>query len=354
MEYVPDSRSGSVDPNPIFTEDAASSPTAGYKVTADPSQWQLTKTDLIPDLIADGTIRRIEVTVAPELNLSNLAAPGPNVDVVLTAVNETFDLGTGLIVDNYFKGTNASVSTEKCNVCHDALASTFHSESGRGGDGIEVCKNCHTTTFGGSHIEMASRAIENYVHSIHSFQAFDVGDTFTGEDADDNPIPRFDPVDSRRYDQHIKHTFPNFTIRNCEACHVTAGAPVDPAVPTGPKFPVVYNVPEQSQSIAGLQSASDTVLTWYDIVENATTGRDMAVEDTAGRSIGTVPRLVVGPASRACGGCHRADFINADAAGDLASFNAHTESFGTLVDDEAVDDDSFVFDAIDKIMGLFY
>ena len=34
--------------------------------------------------------------------------------------------------------------------------------------------------------------------------------------------------------------------------------------------------------------------------------------------------------------------------------NAHTESFGTLVDDEEVDDPSFVYDAIDKIMGFFY
>jgi OmcA/MtrC family decaheme c-type cytochrome len=329
MEYVPDSRSGSVDPNPIFIEDAASSPTAGYKVTADPSQWLLTKTDLVPDLIADGTIRRIEVTVAPELNLSDLATPGPNVDVVLTAANQTFVLGTGLVDDTYFKGEFASVSTEKCNVCHDALASTFHSQSGRAGDGIEVCKNCHTTTFGGSHIEMASRSIDNYIHSIHSFQAFDIDDTFD----------TFDAVFSRRYDQHIKHTFPNFTIRNCEACHVGPG---------------VYDVPDQSLSMFGLQASSMDVLTWYDIVKNATTGRDMAVEDTAGRTIGTVPRFVVGPASRACGGCHRADFINADAAGDLASFNAHTESFGTLVDDEAVDDSSFLFDAIDKIMGFFY
>jgi OmcA/MtrC family decaheme c-type cytochrome len=338
MEYVPDSRSGSVDPNPIFAEDAASAPPT-YKVTADPSQWMLTKTDLVPDLIADGTIRRIEVTVAPELNLEDLATPGPDLDVVLTAANETFDLGTGLIVADYFKGANASVSTAKCNVCHDALASSFHSESGRGGDGIEVCKNCHTTTFGGSHVEMASRSIDNYVHSIHSFQAFDVGDLFTDEDADGNPIARFDPVDSMHYDQHIKHTFPNFTIRNCEACHVGPG---------------VYNVPDQSQSMLGLQAASDTVLTWYDIVENAATGRDMAVEDTAGRNIGTVPRFVVGPASRACGGCHRADFVNADLAGDLASFNAHTESFGTLVDDEEVDDSTFLYDAIDKIMGFFY
>lgn len=47
----------------------------------------------------------------------------------------------------------------------------------------------------------------------------------------------------------------------------------------------------------------------------------------------------------------RADFINADAAGDLASFNAHTEAFGTYVDTE--DDYVNLFAIIDKIMTLF-
>jgi OmcA/MtrC family decaheme c-type cytochrome len=350
MEYVPDSFTGEVDPNPIFTEDAASNPTDGYKVTADPSQWLLKNTDSIPDMIADGTIRRFEVSVGPTLNLSNLTPAGPDRNVWLLAVNETFDLNAGAVVDNYFKGTDATVSIDKCNFCHGALGSPFHSERGRAGDGIEVCKNCHNPTYAGSHLEMASRSIDSYVHAIHSMQAFDVGDIFTGEDANDNPIPRFDPVDAKRYDMHIGHVFPTFTITNCEGCHVTAGA----ANGAGGTFPVVYNVPDQSKSMPGLLSGSDLVLTWYDIVGEA------AVENTAGRNIGTVPTYVTGVASRACGGCHRADLINADLAGDLAAWNAHTEAFGTLADatndPETPDVDEtngILYGVIDKIMGLF-
>jgi hypothetical protein len=73
--------------------------------------------------------------------------------------------------------------------------------------------------------------------------------------------------------------------------------------------------------------------------------------DIPDRNIGTIPEYVTGPASRACGGCHRADLINADLAGDLASFNAHTEAFGTLEEND--DDDLVLFGIIDKIMGLF-
>jgi OmcA/MtrC family decaheme c-type cytochrome len=329
MEYVPESRSGSVDPNPIFTEDAASNPTDGYKVTVDPSQWLLTKTPLVPDMIADGTITRIEVMVAPELNLADLATPGPDLDVVLTGKSTTLNLVTNLVEDDYFKGVNAAVDTAKCNACHDALASSFHSESGRGGDGIELCKNCHNVTYPGSHIEMASRSIDNYVHAIHSFQEFDVGDVFEV----------FDPVFAKRYDQHINHVFPNFTIRNCEACHTDA---------------VFANVPDQSQSMPSVLSVSDNPLTWYDI--DPTT--ELAVENAAGRNIsGSIPEFVTGAASRACGGCHRARFINRDLAGDLTAWNAHTEAFGTYIENGAIeeggDDDGVLYGVIFKIMELF-
>ena len=309
MEWAPG------DTSPLFTEDAASVPGA-WMVMLDLAAYVPT-TILdgrdIPTLIADGVISKAEVTVTPELTLNGT-------DVVLTAANETFDLGTSLIVDDYFKGANAVVSTAKCNACHDALASSFHSESGRGGDGIEVCKNCHVTTSPGSHLEMASRAIDSYVHAIHSFQDFDVGDTFEV----------FDPVFAKRYDLHINHVFPNFTIRNCEACHLAD----------------VYNVPDQAESMPGVLATSDTVVTWYEIVGG------LAVEDPAGRSIGdNVPEFVTGPASRACGACHRSRMINRDLAGNLASFNAHTDAFGTLAENDA--EDTVLFGIIDDIMSLF-
>ncbi len=301
MEYVPESSGGSA--NPLFTEDPTSAPGA-WIVTLDMSALQLTKTDLLPALIASGKITKAEISITPELAVGGT-------DVVLLAVGETFDLTAGATVADYFKGTNATVSVDKCNVCHDALASTFHSESGRGGDGIEVCKHCHTTTFPGSHLELQSRAIDSYIHGIHSFQLFD------GDDVD----AADDPVFDARAAQHIRHTFPNFTIRNCEACHLAG----------------TYNVPDQSKSMPGVLSKS------YSISD---------------RAIGTLPEYVTGPASRACGGCHRADFINADNAGELASFLAHTDVFGTLVvnddpDSTADDNDEVVFGVIDKIMSLF-
>ena len=317
MEYTPETSGGSA--NPLFTEDATSA-LGAWIVTLDVSALQLTKTDDIPTLIADGIIKTAEIAITPELNLSDLATPGPDVDVVLKAADATYELGSDQLVADYFKGANATVSIAKCNACHDVLASSFHAESGRSGDGIEVCKHCHTTTFPGSHMEMASRSIESYVHTIHSFQDFDVGDTFE----------TFDPVFAKRYDQHIGHRFPHFTITNCEGCHVAG----------------TFNVPDQAKSMPGVQATSDTVLTWYEIVGSA------AVEDTAGRNIGgSVPEFVTGPASRACGACHRSEWIKDDVAGDLASFNAHTDAFGTLAENDA--DDSVLFGIIDDIMSLF-
>ncbi|MGI9224049.1 MAG: multiheme c-type cytochrome, partial [Woeseiaceae bacterium] len=328
MEYVPESSGG--DPNPLFTEDAASAPGA-WVVTLDVSALQLTKTDDIPTLIADGVIRKAEIGVTPELNLADLATPGPDVDVVLMAADQTYEIGSNQLVDDYFKDANATVSIDKCNACHDSLASSFHAESGRGGDGIEVCKHCHTTTFPGSHLEMASRSIDSYVHAIHSFQDFDVDDVFNDRDADGNPIPGFDPVFTTRYDHHIRHTFPHFTITNCESCHVAG----------------TFNVPDQSQSMPGVLQTSFAPLTWYEIVD------DVAVEDSAGRNLSSsIPEFVTGPASRACGACHRAEFINADLQGDLTSFNAHTDSFGTFAENDEPDD-AVLFQIIEDIMELF-
>jgi OmcA/MtrC family decaheme c-type cytochrome len=208
-----------------------------------------------------------------------------------------------VLVDDYFKAANATVDVEKCNACHDQLAVTFHGGSGRGGD-IVACKNCHVTTSPGSHLEMASRSIDSYVHAIHSFQPFDLDDVAAADD----------PVEDARAEMHTGHTFPNFTIKNCEGCHLAG----------------TYNVPDQSKSMPGVLRAS-----W----------------DIADRNIGTVAETVTGPASRACGACHRADMLAEDDAGDLASFNAHTEAFGTFVEND--DEDTVLYGIIDKIMSLF-
>jgi len=309
MEYVPESAGG--DPNPLFTEEAGS----GYPnwvVTLDLAAFQAVKTDPIPTMIADGRIKMAEISITPELVVDG-------VDVVLRAATETFDLSTTTIVDEYFQGDNATVDVDKCNNCHVLLASTFHDASGRGGDEIVVCKNCHTTTFPGSHIELASRGIDSYVHAIHTFQPFDEDDVYNynkfGADNDpDFDNGTVDPVFVARNEQHKKHIFPNFTALSCEGCHMDG----------------TYNAADQSKSMFGVQQS-----TW-------------AIAD---RNIGTIPESVTGPSSRACGGCHRADMVIRDAAGELASFDAHTDAFGTF---EANDDeDEILYGIIGKIMSMF-
>ena len=281
---------------PFFTEDPAS--VAGdWMVTFDMSLFQAVKTDPIPQLITDGAVKFAEITILPRLVVGTA-------DVVLEAVSTSYDLGGSLIVEDYFQGANASVDIEKCNACHDTLGSTFHAGRGRGGDSMQTCKVCHSTTFPGGHIEMASRSIDSYVHAIHSFQPFDEDDVA----ADD------DPVFNARNAQHKNHVFPYFTALACEGCHL----------------PGTYNAPDQSKSMPGVVSAS-----W----------------DIEDRSIGTVPEYVTGPASRACGACHRANMIIDDRAGDLASFNAHTDAFGTLEEND--DEDLILFGIIDKIMSMF-
>ena len=95
----------------------------------------------------------------------------------------------------------------------------------------------------------------------------------------------------------------------------------------------------------GLLSSSWELGTWYMI------DGDAAVEDPSGRNIGAVPEYTVGAASRACGGCHRARLINQDEAGALASWNSHTQTFGTYSEND--EDDKVLYGIIDKIMKVF-
>lgn len=166
-----------------------------------------------------------------------------------------------------------------------------------------VCRMCHITKSGGSHLEMQSRSIDSYIHAIHSFQPFDIGDINFG-----------DPVEALHYEYHIGFPYPTHGT-NCESCHV-AGA---------------YEVPDQSKSLPGLLSASDAV---------------------AGRNIADVPSYVTGPATRACGACHKVAAINEDATGELAILMRHWTDGGYIV--EAGEDPTGTLQSvIDQIMALF-
>ena len=219
-------------------------------------------------------------------------------------------------------GDNATVDVTKCNACHDALATTFHSAD-RGGD-ITLCKQCHWPGQDGSHLDMQSRGLGSYVHAFHRFQWPDTDEL----DFSDN-------VFLKRYCEHsgpgyegcenwdfIGWVFPYFTIMNCEACH----------------NPGTYNPPDQAESLPARLS---------DSYQN-----DIDGVDTMMRKIGDVPAYITGPAGTSCGGCHRAEFIKADDASGLTVFYQHKSQNGYLVEDGG--DDSGDWEAVvEEIMEFF-
>ena len=120
------------------------------KSSADMSTWA--------DLIADGTVKRVEIAVIPTLEDAD------GVTLALDAPSRTFDLGANDFDDGFY---SPIVKVEDgCENCHDALATNYHSPD-RGGN-IVVCRMCHITKSGGSHLEMQSRSIDSYAHAIHS------------------------------------------------------------------------------------------------------------------------------------------------------------------------------------------
>ena len=263
-----------------------------WQVTANLSTWA--------DKIASGAVKRVEIGVMPTLKDAN------GVTLALDAPSKTFDLATNAF-NNTFYSPIVKVAGG-CNNCHEALGTTFH--SGNRGGNIVVCRLCHTTASGGSHLEMQSRSIDSYVHAIHSFQDFDIGD-----------IDFTDGVESMRYDLHIEHTYPNFTIKNCESCHNEG----------------TYNVPDQSKSLPGVLSATDntTAVGWN-------------------RNIGAVDSYVTGPATRACGACHRATPIKEDDPVELAAFFSHTRTNGYLVECTSDTRAAVLESVINTIMANFY
>jgi OmcA/MtrC family decaheme c-type cytochrome len=307
---------------PFFDESDAS--VAGnWMVTFDMSLFQPYKTDPIPQLIADGVVKYAEISILPRLSID-----GESVN--LEAVSTSYDLGGSMIMDDYYQGAGATVAIEKCKACHDNVTVLVHGGSGRFGDSMQVCKVCHNPTYDGGHLEMQARSIDSYVHAIHRFQPLDENAVFTADD----------PVFTLRNKMHKEHALPYFTSLACESCHV------EPLVGVAGN----YNVPDQSKSMPGAQSGSWEYQAWEDEEE---------VFDF-GRSFGLIPPAVQGAASRSCGSCHRAEWIKEDHAGDLASFDAHTGTFGTYVANDPIDEegDGFeeepvLFGIIDKIMSFF-
>ncbi|MFH1381857.1 MAG: hypothetical protein ABIH70_03090 [Chloroflexota bacterium] len=256
-----------------------------WTVTHDLTEWS--------GMIADGTIKRVEIAVLSILDNAD------GEEVAINAVSRTFNLGTNKFDDAFY---SPIVKVEDgCNNCHDALATTFHTPDY--GGKVVVCRMCHVGLVGGSHLEMQSRSIDSYIHAIHSSQAFDIGD-----------IDFADPVEAMHYEHHINFPYPTPGVTNCESCH----------------NPGTYNVPDQSKSLPGILSAADKVT-------------------TMDRNIGAVPSYVTGPAARACGACHRARLINEDDAEGLSEFFQHIEFGGYLIENGA----GVIDTVIETIMASF-
>ncbi|MBE0686546.1 MAG: hypothetical protein IH585_11150, partial [Anaerolineaceae bacterium] len=219
----------------------------------------------------------------------------------LDAPSRTFDLGANDFDDEFY---TEIVKLEGCESCHDALATNYHSPD-RGGS-VVVCRMCHITKSGGSHLELQSRSIDSYIHAIHASQQFDFGD-----------INFADPVEAMHYEHHINFPYPTHGVTNCESCH----------------NPGTYEAPDQSMSLPGLLSATDVNETWD-------------------RKIGEIPSVVTGPASRACGACHKAPLINEDAAGELAVLSQHLAEGGYMVE-AGEDSATTLMTIINQIMALF-
>jgi OmcA/MtrC family decaheme c-type cytochrome len=235
------------------------------------------------------SVKRLEVVVLPTLN----SADGKTT-FTLRAPSQTFTYApSGALA----KVTSAPVAdVNRCNACHDALGTTFH--SGAFGGNLVACRTCHNVRSGGSRLEMQSRSLDSYVHAIHRSQAFDILRVDFGN-----------AVKAMRYQRHIESTFPNFTLRNCRACHHDG----------------TFNPPANDQSLPGVLSASANVA-----VRGSWTSGAAALSPVAS-SIGEVPSVVTGPASRACGSCHRAARIKENDGAGLAALDDHADAMGYMV-----------------------
>jgi len=266
-------------------------------VSAANGSWEVTADlSMWADKIASGAVKRAEIAVMPNLKDSGGTTLG------LNAPSRTFDLTKNAFDDAYFADI-VKVSAG-CNTCHDQLATTFH--SGDRGGNVKVCRICHEVSSAGSHLELQSRSIDSYVHAIHAFQPFDPGD-----------VDFNDPVEALHYEHHIVSQFPRFTILDCESCH----------------NPGTYNVPNQAKSMPSVSSGTDTL--------------------NVPRNIGFIDRTVTGPATRACGACHRSAKLNADDATGLAVMNQHFKTFGYVIDTNSTESTSLWESVVAKMMAIF-
>jgi OmcA/MtrC family decaheme c-type cytochrome len=290
-----------------ITPGTAAAGVTAWVATADLTLWA--------SKLTDGSVKRAEVAILPALGQNQSVAPqndptkaNYNPYLAIKGVTRTIDLvGKVLLANDDPKAYGRNITDgAKCNACHDALGTTFHTPN-YGSAGPLGCRVCHFSGAGAFHLEMQSRSLDSWIHAIHSFQQFDV-----------SGIKFSDPVQTLYYDLGVEATFPKFTLLACQACH----------------NPGTYEVPDQQRSMPGILSASATNATWD-------------------RTIGTYQSYVTGPAARSCGACHRAKAINEDDAAKLASLYSHWGSFSTMLPDDGTGMDNVLANAIQTVFHLF-
>jgi hypothetical protein len=266
----------------VVTPGTATAGNASWTATLDLSTWS--------GMITAGQVKRIEVGFLPAIGLDpTTVATSTNPGIAVVGVTQTINV-TATSATAYIKDADSYgktiVDPTKCNACHDALGTTFHTPN-YGSAGTVGCRLCHVVGSAGSHLEMQSRSIDSYVHAIHRMEVLD------GKN-----VNLTDKVQKVRYDKHVEGVYPNFAgWFNCESCH-NAG---------------MYDPPAEDRSMPSLLSAL-----------GAPTGRT---------GLGTFAQQITGPAARACGGCHRAAPINEADGSKLVDVVAHWGDFGSAVAD---------------------
>lgn len=237
-------------------------------------KWDVT-VDLTPwaDKIADGSVIRVEIGVMPKLALDEMP-------VAIDGVTRTFSLKANAFDDKFYKPV---ADASRCETCHGALAVDFHSPEY--GGSLTLCRMCHVTKSGGSHLEMQSRSLDSYVHAIHAGQYFDTDE-----------VDFSNPFEKLEYEHHVEFPFPRHGT-NCESCHL----------------PGTYELGDPALHLPSLLSASN---------ENETWNRELVPQ----------PAMVVGQGVRVCGSCHKTAAINEDSNIKLELFNEHVLQNGYMID----------------------
>ncbi|MGE4267194.1 MAG: hypothetical protein AB7F25_07145 [Deferribacterales bacterium] len=206
-------------------------------------------------------------------------------NAIVKSVAKEFTLADGA---DLASPRTAVASDSKCDQCHNTIAIHMEEDasSGHGHTAIGAVDVCRIC-------HVPSAAAGHYPQQSRSIDSY-VHAIHEGE-------PTFASYGSEAIE------YPKSTA-DCEACH-DAGT---------------YEVPDQTKSLGGVISGS----------EGANT---------------TADQFVTGPAAVACGGCHRAYPVITGNSSDLASFNAHTKTFGYRA---ALSDMPYV-DVLDVVFSLF-